>query len=238
MTTELVPISETVALPITVDAAIEQWEEYQDLTKRLLEDSDYQKMGSGQFKKKSAWRKYARAFNLADAVTYEHVERSPDGFPLWARIRVKAIAPNGRETEADHECHVTERCCPGARSHPCPKANWDKHACCTSGCDGRIHWSHPGDLPATALTRAKNRAIADLIGAGEVSADEMTGEPPQAVPKTRPAPHGGTQRAAPSKSPAERPARNKLFAIMKKHEADGHFMGAMAAALGINVQNA
>ena len=30
------------------------------------------------------------------------------------------------------------------------------------------------DVPSTAHTRAKNRAIADLIGAGEVTADEMS----------------------------------------------------------------
>ena len=174
MTTELVPITETVTLPVTVDEAVRQWEEYQDLNKRLLDPSDYQRVGDKAFKKKSAWRKYARAYNLTDRVTYEHVERFPDGFPIWARVRVQATAANGRATEADHEAHVTERCCEAARNLPCPKKP-PKHSHCVIGCDGRSHWSHPGDLPATALTRAKNRAIADLIGAGEISADEMTG---------------------------------------------------------------
>ena len=37
--------------------------------------------------------------------------------------------------------------------------------------------AHPNhDIPATAMTRATNRAIADLIGAGEVTAEEIQAE--------------------------------------------------------------
>ena len=170
-----IAVHETVRLPISVDQAISEWDEYQKLTRRLLDESDYQRIGNRQFKKKSAWRKYARAFNIADRIVYEQIERFEDGFPIWARIRVQAQAPNGRTCEADHECHVKERCCLAAAGLPCDKRTWRGHTCCASGCNGRAHWSHPGDLPATATTRAKNRAISDLIGAGEVSAEEATG---------------------------------------------------------------
>jgi hypothetical protein len=163
----------TVALPVSVEQALEEWKQYQELTTKLLNDSDYQKIGAKRFKKKSAWRKYARAFNITDRVTYEHIERDADGFPIWARIRVEAMATNGRTAEADHECHIGERCCPARTNDFCNKRNWKGHTCCKANCNQRLHWSHPGDLPATALTRAKNRAIADLIGAGEVSAEEM-----------------------------------------------------------------
>ncbi len=178
MTTELSTIQETVSLPITVEQAKREWDEYQRLTQVLLDANDYQSLGrAGRFKKKSAWRKYARAFNITDRVTFEHIERAGDGFPIWARIRVQAEAPNGRTAEADHESHVTERCCPAAVGDTCPRRGWSNHkVCCKAGCSGRSHWSHPGDLPATALTRAKNRAISDLIGAGEVSAEEMQGQ--------------------------------------------------------------
>ncbi len=170
--------AETVSLPVSVSEALRQWNEYQELTRQLLNETDYQDIGKIRFKKKSAWRKYARAFNISDRVSQEEIKRDNDGFPIWARIRVEASAPNGRTAEADHECHVSERCCPAARGHVCDKAGYEKHTCCPQGCDGRIHWSHPGDLPATALTRAKNRAISDLIGAGEVSAEEMEGQHP------------------------------------------------------------
>ena len=175
--------SDTVSLPITVEEAVQQWQEYQRLTTLLLNESDYQSIGKKRFKKKSAWRKYAKAFNITDRVTFEEVHRAEDGFPLWARIRVEARATNGRCAEADHECHTNERCCPASSGMKCGKATWKNHDCCLPNCSGRMHWSHPGDIPATALTRAKNRAISDLIGAGEVSAEEVIGQKPTEEPQ-------------------------------------------------------
>ena len=167
--TAIVPAG--VALPVSVAHAVQQMREYQELTQQLLEPSDYQMIGGKKFKKKSAWRKYGRAFNISDQVVSEEIQRSDDGFPVFARIRVRAMSAGGRSAEADHECHVSEKCCPAARASACEK----RHDHCPGGCDGRVHWSHPGDIPATATTRAKNRAISDLIGAGEVSAEELDG---------------------------------------------------------------
>lgn len=163
--------SATVALAQPVAEIVAQWTEYQQLTAALLDETDYQKIGAKKFKKKSAWRKYARAFNISDRVVFEEIVRADDGFPIYARVRVEASHPaTGRSAQADHECHVTEKCC----NQPCAKASWTNHTCCSPSCNGRVHFSHPGDIPATATTRAKNRAISDLIGAGEVSAEEMT----------------------------------------------------------------
>ena len=186
---EVVVYEGTVVLPVPVDEAVRQWEQYQELTRRLLNESDYQQIGKGRFKKKSAWRKYSRAFNLNDEVQSEHVERAPDGWPVWARVVIRAIAPNGRHAEADGECHMAERCCPASYGSECGKSDYSNHDCCEPGCNPRIHWSHPGDIAETALTRAKNRAVSDLIGAGEVSAEEMEGqrEPRQATGRRQPA---------------------------------------------------
>jgi hypothetical protein len=197
-------VQSTVALPISVEEAVEQWHQYQQLTRALLEDSDYQAIGQKKFKKKSAWRKYSRAFNISDRVTHEEIVRGPDGFPVFARVRVQASHPSGRTAEADHECHVSERCCPVAFGGRCPKAGWRGHTCCTAGCNARLHWSHPGDIPATATTRAKNRAISDLIGAGEVSAEEMDPEreaesKETAAPRSQPTP---TTRTVAAHDPA------------------------------------
>ena len=167
---------QTVSLPGTVEDAVEQWSQYQALTQKLLDATDYQDAGGGKrFKKKSAWRKYAKAFNISDHIVTEQIERRPDGWPRWARVRVAAVAPNGRTSEADHECHISERCCPVSYGEQCGK----RHTHCEQECSGRSHWSHPGDIVATATTRAKNRAISDLIGAGEVSAEEMDGHAPR-----------------------------------------------------------
>lgn len=174
-----------VAMPVSVEQAVGEFRDYLRLTQELLDDSDYQRIGNKRFKKKSAWRKYARAFNVSDAVTYEEIVRAEDGWPLYARIRVRATAPNGRTEESDQEAHLGERCCPAKIGLPCRQRTWSSHTCCTDACNPRQHWSHPGDIPATALTRAKNRAIADLIGAGEVSAEEMHDEGTEDAPNDR-----------------------------------------------------
>lgn len=191
----VVPVmAANVSLAVSPEEAFQQWRDYQELTQRLLDDSDYQSIGRSKFKKKSAWRKYAKAFNLTDEVTFEHIERDERFRPVFARIRVRVTAPNGRFTEADQEAHRFERCCPTIDGDQCSKRTWRNHTCCTVDCSGWIHWSHPGDIPATALTRAKNRAIADMIGAGEVSAEEMGDAPPQSGPVRPPQASGGRPR--------------------------------------------
>ena len=164
---------------IDIDQAVAEWEQYQELTKKLLDASDYQRIGDGEFKKKSAWRKYAKAFNISCEQINEEIVRADDGYPVFARVIVRATEPGGRWQDADQECHVTEKCCAEAQGNTCRK----RHNHCAQGCTGRQHFSHPGDIPATAFTRAKNRAISDLIGAGEISAEEL--ESGNATPKAR-----------------------------------------------------
>ena len=194
-----------VSSVVSVDTALDEWHDYQRFTRELLDDNDYQQIGRQRFKKKSAWRKYARFYNITDEVTFEEIQRDDRGRPIFARIRVKATAPNGRTAEADQECHVTERCCPESYGGECRQKGLKwlsgqlKHVCCRPDCLGFEHFSHPGDIPATALTRAKNRAIADLIGAGEVSAEEIRARGDEGEPAARPA----ARRAAAPQSAAE-----------------------------------
>lgn len=162
-------VTDIVRPLVTAEQALRAWEEYQALVNALCTEEDYQAIGGKKFRKKSGWRKLARAFNLADRIVCSNIDRDDLGRPLFAGITVEAAAPNGRTATGYHEAHLTERCCPSAYGKSCDH----NHAHCANGCDGWVHWSHPGDIPATAHTRAKNRAIADLIGAGEVSAEEM-----------------------------------------------------------------
>lgn len=225
-TQALVPQSGAVPqLAVDVGAVLEQWKQYQTLTKQLLVPDDYQKIGKKKFKKKSAWRKYSRAFGLSEVVPLDAsgapdlekvvrvVERADDGFPLVSVSFVIVEAPGGRQGTGYHEVHVLEKCCAARWGEHCNSQS-KYHVCCSKDCDGRVHWSHPGDLPATAHTRAKNRAIADLIGAGEVSAEEMnTGEAGSAPVGSRP------QRA-----PASQTLRDRLqlgLVTMAKHRQMG-----------------
>ena len=145
-----------------VDTAIEQWDAYQKLCKGLLNETDYQEIvvkekdadgnyvrAVRHFKKKSAWQKLARAFNVDTHIVDRDLERTKMGRVKEAYYCVRATLPNGRSVESDALCSRAER----------GKDKVSDHT-----------------IMATAKTRATNRAIAELIGAGEVSAEEMTAE--------------------------------------------------------------
>ena len=75
-----------------VDTAIQQWDAYQKLCKGLLNETDYQaivvkeKDADGNyvsvtrhFKKKSAWQKLSRAFNVETHIVDRDLERTKMG---------------------------------------------------------------------------------------------------------------------------------------------------------------
>ena len=145
-----------------VDVAIEQWDAYQKLCKGLLNETDYQEIivkekdedgnyvkVKRHFKKKSAWQKLSRAFNVDTTIVDRSLERTKMGRVREAYYYVRATLPNGRSVESDALCSRSEK----------GKDKVSDHT-----------------IMSTAKTRATNRAIAELIGAGEVSAEEMTAE--------------------------------------------------------------
>ena len=145
-----------------VDTAIEQWNAYQKLCKGLLNDTDYQEIEVKEkdedgnyvkvkrhFKKKSAWQKLSRAFNVDTQIIDRDMQRTKMGRIREAYYCVRASLPNGRSVESDALCSRSEK----------GKDKVSDHTIMT-----------------TAKTRATNRAIAELIGAGEVSAEEMGAE--------------------------------------------------------------
>lgn len=142
-----------------VKTAIAQWNAYQELCKGLLNDNDYQEITvkqkdengkyvkvQKQFKKKSAWQKLGRAFNVDTEIVVRELERTQTGRVKEAYYCIRASLPNGRHVESDAICSRSE-------------TGKDK--------------STDHTIMSTAKTRATNRAIAELIGAGEVSAEEL-----------------------------------------------------------------
>lgn len=137
---------------VSPQQAAANFKAYKELCNALLEPSDFTKMVSFQqgkgsvirlFKNKSAWRKLATAFNLSYEVMKE--ERSDYETYFVVRVTARVTAPNGRFVDGTGTCASNER----------------KFA----------HVEH--DVRAQAETRAKSRAISDMIGAGETSAEEM-----------------------------------------------------------------
>ena len=145
----LVPLSTTsdiVRPAVSAQQAIAAWNEFQDLKRAILQPSDIKKIQGKDFMVKSAWRKFATFFNLNDKIVEEAQTPHSDGNGWTWKIKVECMAPNGRITEGVGMCSTSERTF--------------------------AHLEH--DTYATAHTRAKNRAISDMVAAGEVSAEEVS----------------------------------------------------------------
>ncbi len=141
------PVRPTMIRPLaTPDEALDAWQAFQDLKGKLITKDDIQHIQGRDFVKKSGWRKIAAAFGISTEAVAEEREGIAGGW-LW-RVRVRATAPGGRYAEGTAGCASNER-----------------------------RFSHPEhDTYAQAFTRACNRAISDLVGGGEVSAEEMRAE--------------------------------------------------------------
>jgi len=138
-------------------------QEYQQGLQAILDPSDWQvfvdrRDGSEKrFVKRSGWRKVGTWFGLdlqIDVVSIV-VDRDEQGAPVRVRLVGRAIAPNGRVAEDVGACSMDER-----------------------------RFSKPEhDLLATAATRALNRATSNLVGMGELTAEEIADEGVVLVPE-------------------------------------------------------
>ena len=124
--------------------AVAAWKEFQALKKAVLDPSDLHRIKDKDFIKKSGWRKFATFYNLTDKIVEEEKMQIDNTEYIW-KIKVICTAANGRETEGVAMCSSKEKSGPR-----------------------QMH-----DTYTTCHTRAKNRAISDMIAAGEVSAEEM-----------------------------------------------------------------
>lgn len=154
----LMPIEMQMVVPaVAPEIALKAWRDYLTMKRMLLDSSDYQSITTFQtgkgttkrsFIKKSGWRKLATAFNLSDEIIKEERKEYNLGqvnYYFVIEVTAKVTAKNGRISTAIGSCASNER----------------KFA----------HTEH--DVRSTAHTRAKNRAISDMIGGGEVSAEEV-----------------------------------------------------------------
>jgi len=126
-----------------IEAIADLYDKYDEIKSKIITSDDMVKIQGKNFTKKSGWRKIATAFSISDEIISKERDELEDGGVKWT-VEVVASAPNGRESQGIGMCSSDER---------------DN--------DRKEH-----DILATAHTRAKNRAISDLLG-GEVSAEEM-----------------------------------------------------------------
>ena len=165
MTTQLAQQSPVLPL-VSPEEASKQWQLFEALKSKLLGPDDYQTIQGKRYIKRSGFRKIAVYFGISDSILREERLDRDDGSFSW-RIVVEVRAPNGRSCIGVGACDSRER--------------------------NFAHLEH--DVYATAHTRAKSRAISDLVAGGVVSAEEVTSEP---------AP-GPAASAAPTKAPTWEP---------------------------------
>lgn len=133
----------------SINDIVAAWQDYQNLKAKLLNESDYQMIQGKNCIKKSGWRKIQTAFSISDEIISEKRKEYKDYFVV--EVVTKVTAPNGRFAFGVGSCASNER----------------KFA----------HVEH--DVISTSHTRSKSRAIADLVGGGDVSAEEMVIEVPE-----------------------------------------------------------
>jgi len=147
------PVSRLEPLrPMPISSVTRAMTEYQEGLHALLAATDWQTFltNSGEerrFVVKSGWRKIGTWFGLDCELDAEKisVERDERGRILRARVVARVVAPNGRKWEDVGVCAADER-----------------------------HFTKPEhDVVSTAATRAINRATSDLVGMGELSAEEV-----------------------------------------------------------------
>ena len=160
MTTNEIVTTEMVPLPVrplvSPEEAAQAWRAFKQLKQKLLDDSDYQRIGENKFIRKSGFRKLSVVFNLSDEIVeQEKTTREDDSF-YW-RIVTKVTAPNGRTSVGVGICDSKER--------------------------NFAHVEH--DVYSTAHTRAKNRATSDMVAGGVVSAEEMSNTPQEKTPRAQ-----------------------------------------------------
>jgi hypothetical protein len=142
----------------SISEIVSEMKKFEELKGKLLDKEDIQVISDKNYTKKSGWRKLALAFGISTEIIRQEIKTQEDGSFIWL-FTVRATAPNGRHTECVASCHSKER--------------------------SFAHLQH--DVFAVAQTRATNRAISDLIGCGEISAEEVApDEVKEAVEQVRP----------------------------------------------------
>jgi hypothetical protein len=165
---------------------VQAFDAYLDLQKQLDKrmPEAIQMIKGNAFRKKQYWRALSRAFGLSVEVRSEERIVTEDGD--WGYTVVyRAEAPNGKFTDGDGCCMASEKFGGGDTVH---------------------------NVRSHANTRAFNRAVSNLVGFGEVSADEMPdgsgvsiGDERMVVSTTQPKPKKAIKKKASTPKPKPKP---------------------------------
>ena len=144
--TSIVPTEREIVAPASPERVLAAMKAFEWFKSNALTPSDYQPIAGHNYIKKSGWMKIALACNVSLEKREERIEDLESGVRVY-HYTYRAIAPSGRFADAVGSASTDER--------------------------EFTHEVH--DVRALAQTRACNRAISNLVGGGEVSAEEMVG---------------------------------------------------------------
>jgi hypothetical protein len=134
--------------PASIEKTLDALKRFEEFKRRVLTEDDYVTMSikneKRKYIKKSGWLKYALACSISLEKREEREEIRDDGTRVY-HYTYRAIAPSGRFADAVGSASSDER--------------------------DFAHEIH--DVRALAQTRAMERAISNLIGGGELGAEEI-----------------------------------------------------------------
>lgn len=164
-----------------LEEVAELYEQFEQIKDKLLKSSDTTPISGNVHINKSGWRKIATAFNVSVEVV-EDETWIEDGI-VKCKVKAVATAPNGKSAtgeamcasnESNHMEYVADD--DADRSKAQEIAGEEETVLKIDGKWRRLlepREVNEHNIYATACTRAKNRAISDCVGGGEVSAEEI-----------------------------------------------------------------
>ncbi len=139
------PLKQTIVTPVDTEAVLEMIKVFEYFKSKVLNSRDFATIQGKPFVKKSGWSKYSLACNVSTELKDEKVEER-NGNRIYHFVYRAVHLPTGRYADAVGSASEAEK----------------------------TQWNHPEhDVRTLAQTRAFNRSISNLVGGGEVSAEEM-----------------------------------------------------------------
>lgn len=182
---------------LSTEQALQHFRHFQEIKEQVLSAIDKVPVKGKPYICKSGWRKIKTMFNLTEHILESR--RDDFGGEILYTYRVRVSAPNGAYADAEMSCSSKE---PFGRGKP------------------------ESAVMAMAQTRAFNRAISDLVGGGEVSAEEMSEDSPSNGGSSAPAYEAPRPSAAPAAAnpiqprnpdaPRSEQQAKKLFALIRE----------------------
>jgi len=177
--------ADRAVVPVDVERLVAIVDAFDKFKSMVLKPSDFwlDRKENKRRVKKSGWLKYALACNLnLEKVDEREVDKeTPPGSGNWVTVYhfdYRAIAQTGRYAEASGSASTAEREDSGKMIH---------------------------DTRSLAQTRAMNRAISNLVGGGEVSAEEIMTSRKRVDSQQRTVKKKPDKKKAPEEAPEESP---------------------------------